>query len=361
MQKATNQNIFYAFLSLAAFLLLAASLLLFASCGDANKNNADGSQTTGRDAGAGASDSAPDADGGGGSAEASGGAGQNGGGEPSGGDEPDDVFAPSPEIVYPQEIREQLDKFQEEASKLNLDDIASAAALLRLYRELALDGPVNDALYFAYEENMQLACDSLNSIYEEEPPDEDTVNDALENGFLFIQEDGYAYFLLRPDFLKDTFSDTVSERVRGFLNLNARHYEYRADHDFIEHETLMVTLDQLAEIIVDWENYIRAYPDAVNRSDIEVNLDYYLKIYIGSIQIENSGLYSIAGTDENGETLYKLMDEPRQSYLKFIENYSDSEACPLIAELYQIYKDNNFLYTVQVEDFFRKYGLAYDL
>ena len=132
-------------------------------------------------------------------------------------------------------------------------------------------------------------------------------------------------------------------------------------YDFIENATLMVTLNQLAEMIADWENYIALNPNVVNRSDIEVNLDYYLKIYIGSIQIENSGLYQLAGNDENGEALYKLMDEPRHSYLRFIENYPDSIACPLIAELYQIYSNNNFLYTVAIEECFRRNGLAYDV
>ena len=278
------------------------------------------------------------------------------------GEEPDEVLATTTAIAYPQEILVQLDTFHDIASQLSLDDIPSAAALLMAYRDLAIEGPVNDALFFAYEEYMQFVCEGLNSVYEEEPPDDGTINDALENGFLFIADDDYsAYFILRPDFLKDTFSETVSERVRAFLNLLAKHYAFHDGYDFIKNETLMVTLDQLAEMIVDWENYIRLYPDVSNRSDIEMNLDYYLKIYIGSIQIENSGLYTLAGMDENGEMLYKLMDEPRQSYIKFIENYPDSAACPLITELYQIYSDHNFLYSIDVEDFFREYGLAFDV
>jgi len=274
----------------------------------------------------------------------------------------DDVFATSPATSYSPEVLSQIEEFYDIASQLPLDDVPSAAALLMAYRRLALDGPVNDALFFIYEEHMQFICEGINSVFEDEPPDDETINDALENGFLYIQENQYSnYFILRPDFLKYTFAETVSARVQAFLNLLTKHYDFRNGYDFIENETLMVSFDQLAEMIVDWENYIRVYPDVSNRSDIEVNLDYYLKIYIGSIQIENSGLYLFEGTDENGELLYKLMDEPRQSYIRFIENYSDSAACPLIAELYQIYHDNSFLYSVAVEDFFRAYGLAYDL
>ena len=277
-------------------------------------------------------------------------------------EEEDDVFATMPAADYSPEIREQLDDFQDLAAQLPLDDVYSANELRKAYLDLALEGPVNDALFFEYEQNIQAIVEGINDVFQEGPPDEETIEEALENGFLFIECDDYSsYFILRPDFLDDTFSLTVSTKVRAFLNLQSRHYQYRADHDFIESDTLMVTLDQLAEMIVDWENYIRVYQDAANYDDIVENLDYYLKIYIGSIQIENSGMYTLAGKDENGETLYKLMDEARQSYLKFIENYQDSAACPLIAELYQIYKDNDFLYSIKVEDFFRAYGLAYDV
>jgi len=283
-----------------------------------------------------------------------------GGATSSGGaEETDDAYATTAPADYSPEVKAQVDAFCETASQLPLDDIPSAAELLSAFRGLAFKEPVNDELFFAYEEYMQTLCEGLNSLYEEEPPDDAEINGAVENGFLYVADGHPPYFILRPDFLKYTFSDAVSEKVRAFLNLHAKHYEFHSGYDLIHNEKLMVSLDQLAEMIVDWENYIRVYPDASNRMDIENYSYFYLKIYIGSIQIENSGLYLLAGTDENGETLYKLMDEPRQSYLKFVENYPDSTASPIIAELYKIYNDNNFLYSAEIEDFFRKYGLAY--
>ncbi|MDR3120195.1 MAG: hypothetical protein LBU58_02500 [Clostridiales bacterium] len=274
---------------------------------------------------------------------------------------PDDAFATTTQAAYPAEVQAQLTRFQDAASSLQMDDVASAAALLRTFRELVFPDAENDALFFAYEENMQYVSEGLNSNYEEEPPNDQTINDAVENGFLYVSEDESSYFMLRADFLADTFSEFVSQKVQALLTLRSKHYKFHTDHDFTENSTLMVTLDQLAEMIVDWENYAKTYPDATNLDEIENNLDYYLKIYIGSIQIENSGLYRLAGEDENGEALFQLMDEPKQSYLKFIENYPDSACTPIISELYEIYRKNNFLYTVEIEDFFRARGLAYDL
>jgi len=335
-----------------ACLLALSLLLLAASCDKKEKDG--GASTTGTKSGAATQDAG---DGGAGSGDASDSDGPGGDGE-----EADDAFATAPSVSLPAEVLEQIDKFERAAEELPLDDVESAASLLKLYRDYAFDEPVNDALFFEYEDNMHLVCDGLNSVYTEEPPDDDVINDALENGFLYIRESLYSpYFILRPDFLRDMFTETVSKKVRDYLNLLSRHYEYRAGHDFIEDFTLMVSLDQLAEMIVDWENYVAIYPDAINIDDITLNNDFYIKIYIGSIQIENSGLYSVAGADENGETLYKLLDEPRQSYMKFIENYRDSPTRPLIMELYQIYKDNNFLYSAEIEDFFRRSGHAYDL
>jgi hypothetical protein len=58
------------------------------------------------------------------------------------------------------------------------------------------------------------------------------------------------------------------------------------------------------------------------------------------------------GVDENGDTILKLADEPRNSYLKFTENYPNSRYYSVISGLYQIYKENSFLYTVDIEYFF---------
>ena len=352
-----SRAVLFLVVPLILFIILMISMLV--SC-SSDRDNDDGRQTTLGDAQGG--------DGGDGSGGGGGGSDGEDGGIGGGlytdddGFEPDDAFATAPTIEYPREIAAQLDTFQDIASQLPLDDVASAAELLMAYRDLALEGPVNDALFIAYEEYMQIVCEGLNSVYEEEPFDDDEINAAIENGFLYIPVgDDSAYFILRPDFLKDTFAESVSAKLQAFLNLLVKHYNFHISYDFIENETLMITLDQLAEMIVDWENYIRVYPDVSNRSDIEMNLDYYLKIYIGSIQIANSGLYTRAGVDENGEELYKLMDEPRQSYIKFVENYPDSAACPLIAELYHIYSENDFLYSIKVEEFFKEYGLAYDI
>lgn len=352
-------------------LALCAAVLIFgAACnGGGAEKSTDGAGLNGQAAtGAGGGGAGSDATGAGYNGEnPDGGAGTDGGvydDDPDDDDSGagDDSYATSPAIAYPPEVQEQVDKFQEAALQLSLDDVASADELLRLYREFAFHDPVNDALFFAYEERMQDVCDGLNASCEDESPDDSTINNALENGFLFIPDDTYSdYFILRPDFLRDTFSETVSAKVQSYLNLLVKQYNNHYGHDFIENDTLMVTLDQLADMIIDWEAYIRLYQDALNRSDITANMDYYLKIYIGSIQIENSGLYTVAGMDENGVTLYKLMDEPRRSYLRFIENYPESVACTMIAELYQIYEDNDFLYSVKVEDLFRDYGLAYDL
>ena len=260
-------------------------------------------------------------------------------------------------VVYSAEEQKQVADFQTIADGLPMDDIPSALELLRTFKALASDVHTNDALFLEYEEAMQSISESLNSSMEGELPDESTIMDAIENGFLLVEEDEFPHFILRPDFFCDTFSSYVSGPIQAMLELRKKHYYFADEHDFIENTTLMVTLDQLAEMIVDWENYLNHYSDFIDITPVAYNLDYYLKIYIGSNQIENSGYYLDMGVDQNGNQVLKLADEPKESYRKFIENYSDSICNPIISELYQIYEENNFLYTVDIESFFIKKGL----
>ena len=255
-------------------------------------------------------------------------------------------------VVYSEEELAQVAEFQKQSSELSLDDIPSALELLRIFKSLATEGATNDALFIEYEETMQSISESLNETIMDDPPDEETISAAIENGFLLIDEADYSHYILRPDFFCDTFSPYVSTPIKDMLELRKKHYYFADEHDFIENSTLMVTLDQLAEMIIDWENYLKQYVDTVKITDIAYNLDYYLKVYVGSNQIENSGFYVDMGVDENGDIILALADEPKQSYMRFIENFPDSLYHPIISELYQIYKDNNFLYTVKIETFF---------
>jgi hypothetical protein len=275
----------------------------------------------------------------------------------------DDVNATTTRL-YSEEAQRQVAEFQEIALGLSMDDVASALELLQAFRELAVSDGANDELFFAYEESMQSIAESMNSDLENGYPDAAAVTAALENGFLFVDEIDSPHFILRSDFFCDTFSEYAGTALKDLLELRKKHYYFAGEHDFIESSTLMVTLDQLAEMIIDWENYINRYGTSGEMpsgqiGDIANNLDYYFQIYIGSNQIENSGFYTYVGVDIGNDTIIRLADEPMQSYIKFIENYPDSRFHPIVSELLQIYRAHDFVYTVDIENFFTRNGFEY--
>ena len=274
--------------------------------------------------------------------------------------------AAADEAVYTQptfsiETQEQIDQFLLAADELPMDDARSATSLFQTFRFLAFDSQPNDGLFFAYESAMQSIGDSLNeSIDENGLPGDDAINSAIENGFMFVNETDNPHFSLRPDFLCDTFYNYVSGTVKDLLALRKKHFEFAGGHEFLENDTIMVTLNQLAEMIVDWEGYLNArnVADIYEADAIRYNLDFYLKIFVGAYQIENSGFYVDIGTDIEGRQMLKLADEPRQCYLMFIENYQNSAYWPIVSELFQVYQAHDFLYTVDIENFFDKHGLT---
>jgi hypothetical protein len=261
--------------------------------------------------------------------------------------------------TYTKETQEQLDKFQQAVYELTMDDVASATSLFQAFHRLAFDSQPNDALLFAYESAMQSLGESMNEdIAENGPPDQNTINSAIENGFMFVMDELSPHYALRPDFLYDTFYGFVSNAAKDWLALKKKHFEFAGGHDFLENDTIMVSLDQLAEMIFDWESYLKSRINIYNAADIKDNLLFYLRIYVGAYQIENSGFYFDNGVDINGDHMLKLADEPRQSYLRFIENYKSSEYWPMISELFQVYQSHDFLYTEDIEEFFDKHGLV---
>jgi len=142
------------------------------------------------------------------------------------------------------------------------------------------------------------------------------------------------------------------------LELQKKHYGFAGEHDFIENDALMVTMDELAEMITDWEGYMDQYPDSPEISNIEYTQDYYFRVYIGAIQIANSGLYEDMGVDADGAPLLKLAEEPLRSYERFIEYYPDSELHGVVQGLYDAYKTDNFMYSEAVPEYLESQGYA---
>ncbi|MCL2165021.1 MAG: hypothetical protein FWH55_11685 [Oscillospiraceae bacterium] len=255
-------------------------------------------------------------------------------------------------------IREQVAMFREIADDLPLDDIGSATELLRTFKALANDGAPNDDLFLEYEESMQFIVENLNSSLEDmDEISDELITNALENGFLFVDEDAYPYFLLRSDFLHDTFYDYVSNPLRELLMLRKKHYQFAEGHDFIENSTLMVSWAQLAEMIIDWENYLNRYIEVDASEDISSTVGFYLALYIGSVQIDNSGLYDYVGDDTQGNPILVLNESPKESYIYFTENYRDSRYLPIISELLEIYIRNDYVYSDEIFEFYVSKGL----
>ena len=255
-------------------------------------------------------------------------------------------------------IQEQLSRFRQISDNLPLDDVESATDLLRAFKALANTGIPNDDLFFEYEETMQVVSENLNSTIEEmDSISDDLVINALENGFLFVSEEEYPHFILRADFFCDTFFEYVSEPAKSLLMLRKKHYLFAEGHDLIENSTLMISWDQLAEMITDWEGFLGRHRDLGVATYIEDNVDYYLKLYIGSVQIDNSGLFDHVGDDPSGEPILVLSEEPRESYRHFTENYADSGYYPIVKGLLDVYSESDFVYSEKIVEFFESNGL----
>jgi hypothetical protein len=335
-----------------AVLLTLSAIFVFTSCSVRDSNNGNGDSVTTEIIDGGGNEKTPQGFADGNSSE--GREGENGtvpddSGKINGQTSKSSVFTRG-EVIS---IQDQILQFRLISENLPLDDIESATDLLRAFKSLANEDIPNDDLFCEYEYTMQDIVESLNSsLGDDASINDELIMNALENGFLFVDEQDSPHFILRDDFFYDTFYTYLSEPYRELLALRKKHYLFSEGHDHIENSTLMISWDQLAEMITDWENYLKMYTDMEQAADIEYEVDFYLKLYIGSVQIDNSGLYDYIGDSPDGEPILRLNEAPKESYIRFTENYKDSIYYPIISGLLAVYQSNDYVYSEDIDEFF---------
>ena len=96
---------------------------------------------------------------------------------------------------------------------------------------------------------------------------------------------------------------------------------------------LMVPPDTLREYIIFLEKFVAQYPDFVLISDAKGILDSYLMTYLEGI--DNSPIFDKWNTR-------KMLPEYKVSYEKFLAENKDSKYYPMVEELYNKSKANDF-------------------
>ncbi|MFC2104689.1 hypothetical protein ACFLS4_04975 [Bacteroidota bacterium] len=260
--------------------------------------------------------------------------------------------------VIEKELQTNLDEYISLIDNLNVYDISSIKVLKNyVINKLCVSGELADSAYHMFLEFFYTSANNLTDSLEIKYPDltkklyrheEDSeVREFLglldDCGLDLFMTEGYFYVDVQPDFFYEIFKDNSSPSVKTFLQLRDRELK----NTFSEDAMLLISFNELADRIYNWEKYLNDYPDTKLKNEA----NYFLKIYRETFLtgMDNTRLF-----DRESRI---LLPEVKQSYESYIENHADTKSGMIIQEYYEILKRNQFEYSDSIDYILKKYNL----
>ena len=184
-----------------------------------------------------------------------------------------------------------------------------------------------DELYEQYLESNNTILENLNiehdkllsgGIYNNEDTSENFTDEEWKIANKFLNKyDLELWYLARgtciikevPDFYYKTFKDYVTDDYKEYLKITSKENE---EH-YVADSGLCITLEELGDRIVTWENFLEKYPNSKLNDKVNNICNSYRKDYILGVP---GGIYD-----------YK---ESAEEYNRFIKKYPDSPTTELL-------------------------------
>jgi len=184
-----------------------------------------------------------------------------------------------------------------------------------------------DKLYEQYLESNNIILENLNiehdkllsgGIYNNEDTSENFTDEEWKIANKFLNKyDLELWYLARgtciikevPDFYYKTFKDYVTDDYKEYLKITSKENE---EH-YVADSGLCITLEELGDRIVTWENFLEKYPNSKLNDKVNNICNSYRRDYILGVP---GGIYD-----------YK---ESAEEYNRFIKKYPDSPTTELL-------------------------------
>ena len=184
-----------------------------------------------------------------------------------------------------------------------------------------------DELYEQYLESNNIILENLNiehdkllsgGIYNNEDTSENFTDEEWKIANKFLNKyDLELWYLARgtciikevPDFYYKTFKDYVTDDYKEYLKITSKENE---EH-YVADSGLCITLEELGDRIVTWENFLEKYPNSKLNDKVNNICNSYRRDYILGVP---GGIYD-----------YK---ESAEEYNRFIKKYPDSPTTELL-------------------------------
>ncbi|MCB2196476.1 MAG: hypothetical protein KQH79_11500 [Bacteroidetes bacterium] len=261
--------------------------------------------------------------------------------------------------IIEKKVQTNLDEYISLIDSLNVYDISSIKVLKNyVINNLFETDELADSAYYLFLEFFYASANNLTDSLETKYPnlvkklyvqEEDSeVREFLglldDCGLDLFSTEGYFYVDVQPEFFNETFKDNSSPSLKTFLKLR----DNELKNAFSEDAMLLISFNELADRIYNWEKYLKDYPETKLKNEANYFFEIYLETFLTGM--DNTRLF-----DSESRI---LLPEVKQSYESYIKNHADTKSGKIIQEYYEILKGNQFKYTGRIDDILKKYNLS---
>ena len=183
----------------------------------------------------------------------------------------------------------------------------------------------NDSEFSKLQTKFIEATDVLNEKYAENI---DTNDSYYKNNWVKLSfVEGTYFYAVNSEYMRDKYGKYLSPAYNEWLKFILKRESVMQDGG------LMVPPDTLREYIIFLEKFVEQNPEFILISDAKDILESYLMTYLEGI--DNSPIFDKWNTR-------KMLPEFKTSYEKFLSENKDSKYYPMVEELYNKSKANDF-------------------
>ena len=221
-----------------------------------------------------------------------------------------------------------------------LNELQSRTAAL-----LSVDGVLPDAVVQSLSDYIFQSADYLNNSYFNDAACFEKLHD---DSFISIRigEGGIGY---GPNYaaMQRVFAGRLSAAYEAYLSIQAIYYAQYIMDDM----ALVLTWDALGQYLIDWCAFKSTHPGFIDIAAEDISHGFLLRLYTGNIPLDNSRVF------DEGNNLNQALKE---SYEHFLGDplSRNCDAYGQIEALYQVWQENQFMYTPSVITFIESLGPA---
>jgi len=253
-------------------------------------------------------------------------------------------------MLYMRETQEgpEHEELSQRFLELDLSKVESVGEAADIFRRTAVASTQkNDRMFNVFEELYNVVLDGVRLYNTIDEIDDDFIMKAAENWIIISIDSGKITAYPMIGMLRENFGVFLSPELNDYLRIVDLESSYSAAEgsvDVVKDGNLLIEIDNVAELVYMWKKYTVDYPYTYpfNFKALD-HSEYLMDIYIGRAGLAESPIY-------DDETL-AITEKAKESYEKFLAEYTDSTYYKLIFDYYGLLQENSFIYSQIVEEY----------